>query len=576
MKILIVTGQFAEEAVRKAVAKFDFADVLVLPTAVAALITPQQLIQGYRSSAFSQKTYDAVLVSGFSKFHFERAEKEIGSPIFLGPKHAADLKSISERSAFSKTVPACELAQMEKAAQAFDILKEAACSEVPALMLKSVSVGGNSRMKILAEIVAAESLSEKELLFQINLLMSEGADIIDLGFSPDADEKAVFSVVSYARSVCPLPVSADAGTFSQICSGVRAGADLILSADSRILEAYAQLPPDQKEILMPAFEKTAFVVIPDLFSNEAPLKTLEQNLFRARELGLRRLIADPILSPPGRDFLPSLKRYSDFHKRFADVPLLFGAGNVTELFDADSVGINALLSEIAKECGASVLFTPYASDKCKGSVRELKKASEMMIVSSARHSSPKDLGVDLLCLKEKKKRPDFNLALLSHEEAFQTLHLRTDETAQHSLPASSGFSENPPFSSRPFFFSGTLHPEYTPEVKWGWKTDPFGNFLIGVVPADELAEYLIRQCGRDPACPELQKLREVPTPGNRLILAAHQNAVILGIDSAFMLDALLKAGLISELSHAGYLGRELQKAEIAVFFGRSYAQDDVF
>jgi dihydropteroate synthase len=40
---------------------------------------------------------------------------------------------------------------------------------------------------------------------------------------------------------------------------------------------------------------------------------------------------------------------------------------------------------------------------------ELKRASEMMLLSGIRESSPKDLGLDLLCIKEKRRRPDFPL-----------------------------------------------------------------------------------------------------------------------------------------------------------------------
>jgi dihydropteroate synthase len=39
---------------------------------------------------------------------------------------------------------------------------------------------------------------------------------------------------------------------------------------------------------------------------------------------------------------------------------------------------------------------------------------------------------------------------------------------------------------------------------------------------------------------------------------------------------LLELELVTRLDHASYLGRELEKAEIALKFNRSYAQDDVF
>ncbi|MDR2943702.1 MAG: DUF4346 domain-containing protein [Methanosarcinales archaeon] len=569
MKILVVTGRLAEAAVKKAVG--DMADVLVLPMAVAALITPQKLISGFTASAFSHRKYDAVLVSGFSKFHFEKAEKELGSPIYLGPKHAADLKDALLSQIFSKTIPSCEFIRDQKRAHAREILEMSEKTAAPIFSIGSVSIGGASRMKILAEIVAAESLTQDELRSQVTQFVFDGADMIDVGFSPDADEKTVSAVFSFVKSISSVPVSVDAADFAQLRSGIAAGADLVLSADSRILNECGRMLSEKKSAAFPVFDRVAFVVIPDLFSEEDRLKTLEQNISVARELGMNKIIADPILSPPGNDFLLSLMDYSSFCRRNPDIPVLFGAGNVTELFDADSVGMNALLAEIANECGASVLFTPHAGDKGKGSVRELRTASEMMVLAGVRGSSPKDLGLNLLILKEKRKRPEFDLNFISERGVFDFLHLRDNELKnQETETAEAGARE------RPAVFSGSLNPDFTPDIKWGWKSDPLGNFLIGVLPADRLADHLICHCGFHSGSPEIRTLKRIQTPGRRLILAAHQKQIIAGIDSAFMLETILNQNLVSDLSHAGYLGRELQKAEIAVLLGRSYAQDDVF
>jgi len=73
--------------------------------------------------------------------------------------------------------------------------------------------------------------------------------------------------------------------------------------------------------------------------------------------------------------------------------------------DADSVGINATLAGIASELNADILFTPECSDKARGSVRELRVASELMMLARARRSAPKDMGLDLLVLKEKRRKP---------------------------------------------------------------------------------------------------------------------------------------------------------------------------
>jgi dihydropteroate synthase-like protein len=56
--------------------------------------------------------------------------------------------------------------------------------------------------------------------------------------------------------------------------------------------------------------------------------------------------------------------------------------------------------------GASILFTPEYSNKTQGSISELKRASQMMMLAKERESSPKDLGIDLIEIKEKRRRTD--------------------------------------------------------------------------------------------------------------------------------------------------------------------------
>ena len=76
---------------------------------------------------------------------------------------------------------------------------------------------------------------------------------------------------------------------------------------------------------------------------------------------------------------------------------------MAELIDADSPGVNALLAGMAMEVKASVIFTSEHSDKTRGSVREMRRATEMMVLAAER-PYPKDLGIDLLILKEKRRR----------------------------------------------------------------------------------------------------------------------------------------------------------------------------
>ena len=56
------------------------------------------------------------------------------------------------------------------------------------------------------------------------------------------------------------------------------------------------------------------------------------------------LLIDPILEPIGFGFAESLGRYLDVRRRFPDAEMMMGIGNLTELTDVDSAGINVLLA----------------------------------------------------------------------------------------------------------------------------------------------------------------------------------------------------------------------------------------
>ncbi len=43
-------------------------------------------------------------------------------------------------------------------------------------------------------------------------------------------------------------------------------------------------------------------------------------------------------------------RYAELRRRYPNIPILMGIGNVTELTDADTTGINALLMGMISSC----------------------------------------------------------------------------------------------------------------------------------------------------------------------------------------------------------------------------------
>ena len=190
------------------------------------------------------------------------------------------------------------------------------------------------------------------------------------------------------------------------------------------------------------------------------------------------------------------------------MPLFMGLANVSELLDADSIGVIALLAGLAMELGASIVLATEASVKTRGAVRELSKACKMMYLAHCRGSVPKDLGLDLLVLKEKKLRDD------------------------------------------PLIRVGERCGRVQADGKESVYMDQMGSFKIAV--DRENSKIVVYHYPRS--------LNEV-------------DVIIYGKEASKIIKKIIDLGLISRLDHAAYLGRELQKAEIALKIGKGYIQD---
>ncbi len=207
-------------------------------------------------------------------------------------------------------------------------------------------------MKVLAEVVDATRLDDEALGKRIRYFEEQGADLIDLGASTDATPSSVRRALQTARAVTALPISIDAVRPDLILAGIEAGADMILSLNAE------NLPQVGRRV---AEEGIPAVVIP----GPGPI-SIEENLERARSYSIQA-IADPVLDPPLMGLTCSIERYIRLRRDHPDIPLFFGAGNVTELMDGDGPGANLLLSALAAEVEASLLFTPEHSAKAAGS-----------------------------------------------------------------------------------------------------------------------------------------------------------------------------------------------------------------
>ncbi len=464
MKILLATGRMAEEMVRKYSAGCD---VYVADVDVAAFITHNHL----RNVDLSG--YDLVLVPGLAKGRWKELEREKGVKVRLGPIHAYDIPKVvrnADRVELSHELPADRLIEIEKTKEILELVEK---HDVGVFDINGIQVGGKSRMKVVAEIVDATQLGKDELVERIQYCIENGADIVDLGIPLSYSAENVLKAIKVARDECNA-LSIDTFSKKAIEIGVKHGVDMIMSLS------------DENLNVLDLIDDQAVVIVE---RNVERLKHLVE-LVRTRT---EKAIADPVLDM--NCLTESIARYSEYRKIDPATPTLFGVGNVTELFDADSVGINALLAYIGMEVGASLLFTTEASSKTMGSIRELKIASYMAKGAEIRETPPKDLGLNLLVLKEKLRYPE-------------------PERPERFIKAE---------RSRKF------------------ERDPMGDFRIWT--------------------------------SDGKIFCHHEKTIIAGEDAKSILDTIIRLGLLSRMDHAGYLGRELKKAEIALKLRKNYIQD---
>ncbi|KON30993.1 hypothetical protein AC482_02275, partial [miscellaneous Crenarchaeota group-15 archaeon DG-45] len=494
-------------------------EVMVLPVSVAAFITPRLAAEALK--ARQVEGYDLILLPGSVQGDVSPVERAIGIPAFKGPLHAADLPlvlGLLGEVGLSKTIPASEFVRGAIRSGAMAEVEEVnrdwrrVLKERGGLIIgrggRMIPVGRAFPARVVAEIVDAPVLDIEAVRRRALYYAEEGADVIDIGMLAGRPMPgAVPGLIEAVRAAVDLPVSIDTLEPSEIEAAVDAGVDLVLSVDSGNMEEVAAAVSDTPAVVLPSNMREGRLPR----GAEERVEALADNIERARGMGVEKVIADPVLEPPIHPgLMESLRAYRLFRRLDGETPVLFGVGNVTELIDVDSTGVNGLLAALASEGGADLLFTPEHSAKARGSVRELAAASRMMFLARRKRMVPKDLGLDLLVLKEKRWR----------EEPY-------DKGAE-----------------------GRAEVVEAGEAR-GFVEDRSGWFKIEVDRESRLIAAI-----------------HYPFSGEE------PDVVIKGRGAREVYMTVFERGLVSRLDHAAYLGRELAKAEMALRLGMSYVEDE--
>ncbi|HEV7279290.1 MAG TPA: DUF6513 domain-containing protein [Pirellulaceae bacterium] len=348
---LFVTGKLAESALRETLVplgeKRGFRwQVEVLPITVAALMTVEWIAKRLVVPQGVQKVFLPGYVLGDEKL----LELQFGLPVVKGPK---DLRQL----------PAWFGAPVVK----------------PDF--------GQHAIEIVAEINYAPRKSLEQILREAELYRQTGADVIDVGCEPGPVWTGVGDVIRALRDAGHR-VSVDSLQIEEIELAAKAGAELVLSVNSWNREA----APDWG---------IEVVVIPDKPGEDERFDSTIEFL-ASRDVKMR---LDPILEPIGFGFGESLARYRECRLRYPDAEILMGIGNLTELSDVDSAGINFLLLALCEEWRIGSVLTTQVVNWCRTSVRECDVARRLVHYAIRNRVPPKRLSEDLLLLRDAALAP---------------------------------------------------------------------------------------------------------------------------------------------------------------------------
>lgn len=347
-RVVLVTGSLAEPRVKRVAEELvdeSGAEFLVsnIGVKVAALMTTE-IVQ--RRLTLPEGT-DRVIMPGRFRGDLERLSDFFGTRFERGPDELADLPDY-----------------LGKAGKAVDLSRH--------------------DVLIFAEIVDATLMTPAEIVERARALRAQGADVIDLGCLPDSPFPHLEQAIA-ALHDDGARVSVDSFDAEELARATRAGADYLLSLSEKTIGVVDEGP-----------------AIPILVSaGSADMASLDRAIDQmiARK---RPFYADPILDPIHYGFAESIARYVELRRRRPEIPILMGIGNVTELTDADTTGINALLIGLVSELRITAVLAVQVSPHCRTAIREFDRARREYFAAREAQALPQGFGAGLMALRDRK------------------------------------------------------------------------------------------------------------------------------------------------------------------------------
>ncbi len=352
--LLFVTGKLAEKSLDKVLRQIQANSktpqfkyrIEQIGVSVAALMTPELIAKRLKNVGNAKK----MILPGLCQGDLSVLHRQYGIPAERGPEDLKDLPQYFGQQGLA-----------------------------PDLTQHSVD--------IFAEIVDAPDLSLDAILAKAQHYKSQGANVIDLGCLPNRPFNHLAEAIQLLKGH-GFKVSVDSIQPDELLLAGNAGADYLLSLTEKTLWIADQVAATP-------------ILIPAKPGNMA-------SLYRAIEHCIKRnkpFIADAILDPIHFGFSDSIVRYHQLRKKYPDIAIMMGVGNLTELTDADTTGINAMLFGLISEMNINAVLATSVSPHAVNAIAEADAARRVMYRAKQDNRLPRGYSNHLLGLHDRKPFP---------------------------------------------------------------------------------------------------------------------------------------------------------------------------
>ncbi len=350
-KLLFLTGKLAEKSLNKVLSEvvanpqtppFKYR-VEQIGVSVAALMTPEMIARRLKSTGEANK----MILPGLCQGDLSQLHRQYGIPVERGPE---DLKDLPQY--FGQQGIAPDLSQYS--------------------------------CQIFAEIVDAPDLTVDEIVVKAEKFKAQGANVIDLGCLPNKPFAHLTDSIKTLKQA-GFKVSVDSMNSDELLLAGRAGADYLLSLTEKTLW------------IADAVESTP-ILIPSRPGHMA-------SLYKAIESCLKNnkpFIADAILDPIHFGLTDSIVRYHKLRKKYPNIQIMMGIGNLTELTDADTTGINAMLFGMISELDINAVLATSVSPHAVNAIAEADVARRVMFSAKRDSRLPRGYSTALNGLHDRR------------------------------------------------------------------------------------------------------------------------------------------------------------------------------